>query len=478
MNQPRILIADDSRTIRKVLRRQLASFNAEIQQAENGLEGLHLARRHTPDLIITDIDMPEMDGFEFCRILKKDEATRHIPVIILSANEHDDYIEHGFAVGAAAYVPKIKASEDLLPRVRDILDKTAMLRDKRILVTDDSGVVRSLVARGLSEAGFKVDLAANGREALDRLDRSKPDLIITDVNMPVMGGMALCEAVRARPEMDDVPILVMSTESDRRLMREIMQIGASGYIVKPFNLDQLVISVEKLLSDHFRLLLHEKQRLAHDRDMLVSSISSLIQALEARDPYTRGHSESVAAISAGIAAHMNFSEAEIEDLTLCARLHDIGKIGIRDAVLLKPGRLSNEEFTIIQEHPQKGAEILKPIPSMGGLIPGVLQHHEKMDGSGYPLGLSGSSIHPWARIIAVADVYHALTSSRPYRATMPRTKALAIIRESKGNHLCPECIKIFLELVEKNPDFGRLASPPAQAAMSTSGRDELKEDHA
>ncbi len=350
---------------------------------------------------------------------------------------------------------KVNASQDLLPRIRDTLNKTAMLRNRRILVVDDSRYIRSVVANGLAETGFKVDLADNGKEAMEYLSRQKPDLVITDVNMPIMGGMALCEAIRARSALDDVPILVMSTESDRRVMREIIQKGASGFIVKPFNVDQLVISVEKLLSDHFRLLLHEKQRLIHDRDMLVASISSLIRALEARDSYTRGHSESVAAISMGIARKMNFSQAEIEDLVLCARLHDIGKIGIQDGILLKPGRLTNEEFTIIQQHPQKGAEILKPIPSMAGIIPGVLQHHEKIDGSGYPLGLSGDSIHPWARIIAVADVFHALTSRRPYRDSMPLNKALGIIHESKGSHLCPDCVRLFLELVEEDPSFGR-----------------------
>ncbi len=455
MDAPRILIAEDSGTVRKVLVRRLASFNAVILQAENGIEGLDLARKNELDLVITDIDMPGMNGFELCRALKHNKATRHIPVIILSANESDDYIDQGFKVGAAAYIAKVNASQDLIPRIRDILNKTAILRNKRILVVDDSMCIRSVVADGLSETGFRVDLAENGKEAMKYLNQQKPDLIITDMNMPIMSGMALCESIRARTALDDVPILVMSTESDRRMMREIIQKGASGFIVKPFNVDQLVISVEKLLSDHFRLLLHEKQRLAHDRDMLVASISSLIRALEARDHYTRGHSESVAAIAVGIAKKMNFSQEEIEDLVLCARLHDIGKIGIRDDILLKPGLLTKEEFTIIQQHPKKGVEILKPIPSMAGIIPGILQHHEKIDGSGYPLGLSGDSIHPWARIIAVADVFHALTSRRPYRDSMPLGNALAIIHESKGSHLCPDCVVLFLQMVEEGSSFAR-----------------------
>ena len=451
MDSSRILIVDDSKTTRKVLLRQLAVFKAELFEAEDGLEGLDSVHKHEPDLVITDIDMPRMDGFELCKRLKVENKTRNIPVIILSANESEDFVERGFEVGASAYVPKINAGRDLLPRVKDILEKSKMLRDSRILVVDDSKFIRSIVSSGLMESGFQVDAAENGQEAMDYLQETKPDLIISDINMPLMGGRELCENIRSRPEFDDVPVLIMSSESDRRLMREMIQRGASGYIIKPFNLDQLVISVEKLLSDHFRLLLLDKQRLTHDRDMLVGSIASLIQALEARDPYTRGHSESVAAIASGIAREMDFSETDHHNLVLCAKLHDIGKIGIPDGVLLKPGRLTSKEFNNIQQHPLMGAEILKPIPSMVDIIPGVLQHHEKIDGSGYPHGLSGESIHLWARIIAVADVFHALTSTRPYRKPMTRDKALDIIRTSSGSHLCPGCTKIFLKLIREKP---------------------------
>ncbi|WP_045212808.1 response regulator [Desulfonatronovibrio magnus] len=455
MNKSRILIVDDSKTIRKVLLKQLASFKAELFEGEDGQEGLEKALEHMPHMIITDIDMPRMNGFELCRQLKSDERTRHIPVLMLSANENEEYIEKGFEVGATAYVPKINASRDLLPRVNDILEKSVMLRNSKVLVVDDSKYIRGIVSRGLMENGFGVELAENGMKALEILGNLKPDMIITDLNMPVMDGIELCENIRSRSELDDVPVLIMSSESDRRLMREMMQRGASGYILKPFNLDQLVIYAEKLLSDHFRLLLLDKQRLTHDRDMLVGSIASLIQALEARDPYTRGHSESVAAIASLIAKEMDFSESELHDITLCARLHDIGKIGIPDKVLLKPGRLTHEEFSEIQRHPLMGAQILKPIPSMSEIIPGVLQHHEKIDGSGYPYGLSGDAIHLWARIIAVADVYHAVTSSRPYRDPMGFDKALEIIGSATGNHLCSKCVSVFLKLIHDNPDIGQ-----------------------
>ncbi len=391
MTKPTFLLVDDSRTIRSTLVRQLAPLGAAMLQAENGQAGLEMAREQRPDLIITDLDMPVMDGFALCKAVKNDPDLRHIPVLILSANEQDEYIARGFSIGAAAYVTKIRAREELLPRVQALLERVDLVRNRRVLVVDDSRYVRKILTDALEQEGFLVDVAKDGREALGILERDRPDLIITDVVMPKMDGRALCETIRSCSHLDGVPILVMSSESDRRLMREMIQIGASGFIVKPFNVDQMLISVEKLLSDHVRLLVHEKQRLAREREILVGSITSLVHALEARDPYTRGHSESVAAISGEMGRMLGFSATELEQLILCAKLHDIGKIGIRDDVLLKPGRLTDQEFALIQEHPAKGADILMPIPSMAEIIPGVLQHHEKLDGSGYPLGLSGKT---------------------------------------------------------------------------------------
>ena len=148
---------------------------------------------------------------------------------------------------------------------------------------------------------------------------------------------------------------------------------------------------------------------------MLSSITSLIQALEARDVYTRGHSEAVAEIAVGMGRVMGFEDDELESLEIAARLHDLGKIGIPDSVLLKPGKLTVKEYEVIKTHPTIGAGILEPIPSMAPLIPAVMSHHERMDGKGYPQGLKGKDIPLWARIIAVGDIYHALTSNRPYR---------------------------------------------------------------
>ncbi|MGE4555600.1 MAG: response regulator [Desulfovibrionaceae bacterium] len=467
MPQPRILIVEDSRTIRKMLTKQLDEIDARVTEAVDGKEGLEKAKDKNFDLIISDVDMPKMNGFDLCKKLKSDPDTRSVPVIILSTNDREEHVEEGFRVGASAYVTKAKAGEELIARIKDVLTRSAFSRNRLILVVDDSKLVRKSVRKGLSQAGFNVVCADNGQKAMHLLEEHLPDLILSDINMPIMDGEAFCRAVRAREDLQEVPFVVMSTESDRRVMREMLAHGASAFMVKPFHIEQLVITAEKLLSDHFQLLLKERQRLDTERNMLLDTIASLVQALEARDHYTRGHSEEVARIATGMGRVMGFSPQDLERLEIAARLHDIGKIGIRDEILLKPGRLTDEEYDIIKGHPVQGADILSPIPSMAPIIPAVLHHHERMDGKGYPHGLKGSNIHLWARMIAVGDVYHALTSQRPYRAPMPMGQVFEIIEEGKGGHLCPDCVEAFFLFMDQcrdlPPQTNRKAMPATAA---------------
>jgi len=228
----------------------------------------------------------------------------------------------------------------------------------------------------------------------------------------------------------------------------MLQSGAATYIVKPFNVDQLIIMVEKLLSDHFQLILKDRERLETESQAMLASISSLVQALEARDQYTRGHSEDVSKICIELAKRMNVAQDELEDIAIAARLHDIGKIGVRDDVLLKPGKLTDSEFAMIKRHPVVGAKILEPIPRLEKVIPIVLSHHERFDGKGYPEGLKGKNIPFWARVTAVADTFDALTSNRPYRDSLPREKALQIIADVRGTQLCPESVDLFLGWIQ------------------------------
>lgn len=443
----RILIVDDSLAMRGALVRTLRDRRFEIEQAENGLTGLERVKQSHFDLIITDVDMPGMDGFTFCKTLRDQALVNATPVVILSSHDKESDIEHGFQVGASAYLSKTDAQEHLPALVDRLLKKSSMIRQRRILIVDDSPVIRDILRDGLMKEGFQVTTASNGKEALASLTGIKPDLIISDLNMPEMDGLSLCLAVHQHRDWAAIPFIAMSVEGDRGKMRQFLQSGASTYIIKPFNLDQLIITVEKLLSDHFLLLLKERERLEGEQRLMIASIASLVEALEARDPYTRGHSEAVSDMVTSIGKKLNIPQTEIDAITVAARLHDLGKIGVRDEVLLKPGRLTAEEFDLIKQHPVIGAKILEPIPSLKKMIPLVLSHHERYDGKGYPDGLKKEQIPFWARMTAVADTYHALTSDRPYRKGMPQKKALQIIADARETQLCPKCVDIFLEWI-------------------------------
>lgn len=446
----RILIVDDSTAMRSALIKTLRSFEADIDQAENGQLGLEMASQKKYDLIITDVDMPVMDGFTLCRKLRANPNVNGTPVIILSSHDKDSDIEHGFELGASAYVSKTNAQEQLPHVIEGLLEKISLLHRRLVMVVDDSEIIRNIIKKGLIKESFEVITAENGNAALNLLNEAKPDLIICDLNMPVMDGLDFCRTIRKTPAISSIPFVAMSKESDRYKLRHMLQSGAATYIIKPFNIDQLVIMVEKLLSDHFQLMLKERERLESDRQAMLGSISSLVQALEARDQYTRGHSEAVSEICTILAKRMHVGQEELENITIAARLHDVGKIGVRDDILLKPGRLTDAEFAIIKRHPVVGAKILAPIQSLEKAIPIVLSHHERFDGKGYPEGLKGLDIPFWARVTAVADTYHALTSDRPYRQGLPKEKGFQIIADARGTQLCPECVDLFLDWILEN----------------------------
>jgi len=180
----------------------------------------------------------------------------------------------------------------------------------------------------------------------------------------------------------------MSSLGDKPLMRRLIRDGVTAFIVKPFNVDMLVVTMEKLLSDHFQRMLEERERLILEQKLTVGSIASLINALEARDKHTSGHSEAVTRLSVAIGRELGFSDAEMNRLQIAASLHDLGKIGVRDNVLLKPGKLTEEEFEHIQTHTVVVQDILKPLHNMEDVLAAASSHHERWDGNGYPDGLN------------------------------------------------------------------------------------------
>ena len=444
-----ILVVDDSKSVRYALDSQLREAGFEVVTAQDGEEGLARALEQSFDLVITDIDMPKMDGFELCTRLKAEYKTSQIPIIILSARDSDKDIEQGFRVGADAFLAKGDHIQDKIERIREILSTKHFLTGRRILVADDSASVQLFLQAGLEEAGFVVTLASNGREALERLETFRPDLVLTDLMMPEMDGSQLLQAIKRSGKHPLLPVIVMSTVGDRPLMRRLIRDGAATFLVKPFTINQAIITIEELFSSQFKLLAEERERLRMEHELTLAAIASLVQALEARDSMTRGHSERVALIAQGLGEELGFTTDELERLLLIGRLHDLGKIGVRDKVLLKEGPLNRDEFEHVKRHSNVVADILRPIESLHDILEVTLYHHERWDGEGYPEGLKGEEIPFLARIISVADVFEALTSERPHRDSLPIQVALDHIREERGHQLCPTCVDAFFSWFER-----------------------------
>ena len=360
MDTPNFLIVDDSNSALYALERILKPVDAHVHTAHNAMEGQQLVSEKRPDLIITDVDMPGMNGLEFCRWIKNNPESANTPVIILSSHETDKDIDMGFQVGADAYVPKSTAASDIIPRIEQVLDRVTLTRNRKVLLIDDSEAIRSIMGEGLRMAGYRVETAKNGEKALETLNSTVPDLILMDLIMPGINGVELCRKILSTKGLSAIPIVIMSCVSDKAVMRRMIQDGVAAYVTKPIGINNLVQVIKQILSEQFHLMRVEQKRLASKRSMTLASITSLVRALEARDKYTCGHSESVTGIAMGIARHLGFSSEDVDKLHIAGLLHDLGKIGIRDNVLLKPGNLSCEEYEHIKTHTTVVADILNP----------------------------------------------------------------------------------------------------------------------
>ena len=337
----------------------------------------------------------------------------------------------------------------------DVMEGDAKVR---VLVVDDEEFLRSIVRERLEIAGYSVEEASNGTEALSMLESSGPfNVLLTDIRMPVMDGITLLGEWGERSP--GTAGIVMSANAELDTAVHALKIGACDYITKPFNFDVLLITIENALRkkdlerqlDDYRMNLEAKVKEQTDiiNSMYVRSIDAMIKALEAKDFYTRGHSQRVTLYSMAIAEELGMKGQELEDLYRASVLHDLGKIGVREAILNKPGKLSEEEFVEIVRHPETAVRILEPIPFFRPLLPAILHHHERFDGKGYPSHLAGASIPLASRIMTIADTFDAMTSTRAYRKALPIADAIAEIRRCSGTQFDPDIVPAFLACQSK-----------------------------
>lgn len=335
----------------------------------------------------------------------------------------------------------------------------------RVLVVDDEEAVRTAVSALLLRAGFVVKPAASAAAALQLLGEQSFDLMLTDVRMPNMSGVELVPRALAIDE--DLAIVMLSGANDVTSATEALKLGAFDYLVKPASTELLARTlhdalhrrglnkerhrVERVIREEVELrtadLEREKRAL---RALSVSVVQTLVNAMEAKDMFLRGHSVRVADLAASIADAMGLDPDTVEHIRVAGHLHDVGKMGIREEVLNKPGPLTEQEFAHVKEHVRIGIEILAPLRHLGSVRDYVHDHHENYDGTGYPRGLESVAISLGGRILAAADAFDAMTSQRAYRDSMSREETLALLEQQVGAKLDHRVFAALQQVVTRN----------------------------
>jgi putative nucleotidyltransferase with HDIG domain len=351
-----------------------------------------------------------------------------------------------------------------------------------VLVVDDEPAACKLLSVFLSEAAFEFNTALSGDAALEVLRREQVDAVISDLKMPGISGMELLAEVRRL--YPHLAFLVVTGVDDIRVGIQAMKLGADDYLVKPFQEELVIASLRRALHQkqleaevqHYRQHLEEMvaertQQLRAALEQVETSyehtLAALGAALDLRDGETAGHSLRVCRYSLEIAGAMGLSDSELRGLAMGAYLHDIGKLATPDGILRKPGSLTPEEWKLMQKHVQTGYDLVKQIPFLAAAAEIILNHHERMDGSGYPRGLKAEQIPLAARIFAVADSLDAMTSDRPYRRAMPFEAARDEIRRKSGSLFDPQVSKTFLQIPLKT--WIAISKQPLQMGSLPSG---------
>lgn len=336
----------------------------------------------------------------------------------------------------------------------------------RITIVDDEPANVLLLERVLGDVGYShIESTTNPLDALERCTQHPPDLLLLDLMMPRLDGYELLKRLRAEWGTEPVAVLVLTADASRDACRRALQGGANDFLAKPFDRTEILLRARNLLES---CLLQKRLKAANadlearvqtrtqellDANLLLEiaqleALEKLAQAAEFRDDDTGEHTQRVGAVTALLARQLGMSAHDVEIIRRAAPLHDVGKIAVPDAILLKPGKLTDEEFAVMKNHAAVGAELLShsnsPLMQRAEMI--ARSHHEKWDGSGYPNRLVGENIPLEGRLLAVVDVFDALTHERPYKRAWPVEKALDEIKSGAGRHFDPAVVEAFLQL--------------------------------
>jgi putative two-component system response regulator len=321
------------------------------------------------------------------------------------------------------------------------------IKDK-ILLIEDLAHINKLLCSYLRQENYDVVSATNGREGLDLFKKHHPDIVVTDVVMPEMNGFSVCKSIKSDEQTRLTPVILLTSLDDNESYIKGMEAGADDFLVKPVNKFLFLARIKALL---------KVKKLNAKLDNSWSLLFTLAKAVEAKDKYTEDHTQRVGEISRKFGMMMGLPPDMNESLYKAGILHDIGKIGIPDSILNKPSRLTSNEYNIIKTHTEIGKEICKPLNSMKDITDVILYHHERWDGSGYPLGLTESEIPLMAQIVSIVDVYDALSTDRPYRRAYTIREVLHILENESDKSFNPDLIKFFLDKVIEIPSVFKKA---------------------
>lgn len=454
-----ILVVDDDNMSLKMTELILQENGYRAVTASSGEMALEIVRQCDIDLVLLDIEMPGMSGIETLEVIRGDQKLKGLKVIFLTVMMVDRYKQEAARLGAEDFIQKPILPVELASRISKVFRDS---EKQRILVVDDDSMNLRFAKRMLGDH-YEISCVSSGSEALATIGDFMPHLALLDLHMPEMNGYELLAEIRKIPEFEDLPVVFLTADNDRETEIQVFKAGALDYIQKPFIADVVLHRLNRIL-DLKRLQSSlqdevEKQtaELSESRrkvtNLSLQVVTTLASTIDAKDKYTNGHSIRVAKYSRELGRRMGKSPQELEEIYFIAMLHDIGKIGIPDAIINKTSKLTDEEYSTIKTHPGIGAEILKNISEMPNMEIGAHWHHERYDGRGYPDGLKGTDIPEIARIIAVADAYDAMTSRRSYRSALPQEVVRGEIEKGKSLQFDPQIADMMLDMIDDDGNY-------------------------
>lgn len=357
------------------------------------------------------------------------------------------------------------------------MDNDRQIEEARILLIDDEPINIRFLEKCLTRSGYtSLTATTDPREGCDLFHQVHPDLVLLDLHMPVMTGFEVMEEMRVSiPEGRLIPVIVLTGDHDPELRRRALATGAKDYLTKPLRVDEVLLRIRNLLETrflHLRLQSHNQSLEAVVRERTqdlegakVEILQRLALAAEFRDDATGQHADRVGVLSARLAEALGLPEQDVKVIRQAATLHDVGKIGIPDSILLKPGPLTDAEYTVMKSHTIMGGRILSgsqfPMLQMAREI--ALTHHERWNGEGYPGGLAGDDIPQFGRIVSIADAFDSMTSHRCYRQAAPVEAAVEELERFRGVQFDPDGVDAFLQLLETDPSLPMAANDAVTA---------------